>query len=843
VRVPVRASHGPQLFVSVHVRRGREVHGRVLELPIRTERHDLAITVVPDREEYRPRETASVRVETRDRDGRPVPAEVALAVVDEALYALRADATPRAHDVFYGRRPNRVLTTVSFPALYFAGADKGEGREPRRDFRDLALWAPTVRTDAAGQATVPVTWPDNLTTWRLTARGATDATAVGESVARTRVSQPLLARLAPPRQWLTGDEVDLVSIVTNRTPEPQTGVREQLEVDGAVTRIGAAEVTSALSAGGESRSLWRLRAGAPARDGEDARARITLRVRGRAGADALEVSVPVRPRTVPLALSGAATAPPGAPVRLAVALPADLVRTGSTLTVTLASGPAGAVRTAARALLAYPYGCTEQAANAVRATLALERAARRAGVATTLEPGDRRLVAARVQRLVQLRRWDGVWGWWAESDPDPFLTVLAAEALAWAAAEGVEREAALHALEGLQWSLARVLQGVREPEALALSAAHLAAVLEVPEAPSRFADLRLQLDAIVRSVHAQRAALSPAGAGLAALAAARLGLTAEARVLLDQALAAAEPRGDALAVPAAAAAEWYGDGDEATAFALQALARIAPADPRGDAMVRGLVASRVGPKWRSTRVSGAAAVALAEWLGARPESLRDAGMVTARLGDRVLHQAGIGAPFGDGVTLQVPAAALAPGATTLTVEGMGPGAVAVAWAATAQVPSPGPATDPTRLAVRREYLRATRVADRRGRPRWLARALEAGEPLRVGEAVMVRLTLVSPQERRHLVIEDPLAAGFEVDAVLPEGGERPWDTTGEVRDDRVVLFVGTLPAGESVIEYLVRPELAGTVTALPPRVEAFYDPGLRARGGEDRVQVAAAARR
>jgi uncharacterized protein YfaS (alpha-2-macroglobulin family) len=168
----------------------------------------------------------------------------------------------------------------------------------------------------------------------------------------------------------------------------------------------------------------------------------------------------------------------------------------------------------------------------------------------------------------------------------------------------------------------------------------------------------------------------------------------------------------------------------------------------------------------------------------------------------------------------------------------GGGALHWAWEANANVPSPGPATAETRLAVKREYVRATRTADRRGRPRWLTSPIESNEPLRVGDAVMVRLTLTAPKRLSYLIVEDPKPSGFEIDAVLPEGVDRPYGAYGEARDDRAVFFVGSLDAGDTVIEYLLRPELEGTFTALPTSAGAMYDPDLLVRGPEARLRVA-----
>lgn len=839
VRVPIRATYGANVFVSVQVRRGRELHSRVLELPIRSERHDLAITITPDRAEYRPQQQASVSIETRDAAGRPVAAEVALGVVDEALYSLRADATPRMHDVFYGRQPNRVLTTVSFPTLYFAGADKSEGREPRRDFRDVALWAPAIRTGVDGRGQATLRWPDNLTTWRFTARGATDATDVGEAVARARVSKQLVARLTVPRVFIAGDQADVVTVVGDRTARPQRGVRERMQVVGAGRLTGVAERTTSLPANGESRSSWSIRTDADSpRDGSDSRVTLTFGATGAADADALELPVPVQPRAVPLALHGAGTSATSSQ-RVPVLLPDDLVKSGSVLQLTLSPGAGGAVRAAADALLAYEYGCTEQTANALRATLALLAAGQKAGVPVPGADAMRARLLPRFQRLIALQRWDGAWGWWPGDEPDPYMTVLAVEALVMCAQHEVQRDAAQNALQQASYGLQRAMSQLREPDGLAFAAMHLSRVADLPEARQRHADLLAQLDAVVTGLAAQKEQLGATGSACAAVAAARLGISAEARALLDQTLSRTVRRGEALALPADPGSDdrWFGESDEGSSYALLALARITPADARGDAIVRGLLAARRGRLWRSTRVSGPVAVALAEWLAVHPDQLRPVGAVTATWNGTSIHRGVLGDAFGGGAVVRLAGTQLQAGANTLELTAESGGALHWAWEAAANVPSPGPATDATRLAVQREYLRATRIADRRGRPRWLTSEFDARQPLAVGEAVLVRLTFTAHRALSHLLIEDPRPAGFEVDALLPEGTERPWSTAAESRDDRAVFFVGQLPEGVSTIEYLLRPELEGSFTALPTRATGMYAPDLEARGDEQRLVV------
>ena len=155
------------------------------------------------------------------------------------------------------------------------------------------------------------------------------------------------------------------------------------------------------------------------------------------------------------------------------------------------------------------------------------------------------------------------------------------------------------------------------------------------------------------------------------------------------------------------------------------------------------------------------------------------------------------------------------------------------------VPSPGPSQKPGAIQVAREYLRAERTTDRRGRPRFMTTALAPGEALRVGESVLVRLTLKATKAMHYLMVEDPRLSGFEVDQLLPDGAEWPYGTHAEERDDRSVFFVPNLDEGETTLEYLIRPEIAGEFAALPATVSGMYDPDLLVRSGEAKLAVEA----
>jgi len=844
VRVPLSDRDAPNTFVALHVRKGKEVHSRVLELPVTAARHDLKIALTTDRSSYRPRETGTVKVDTRDASGHPVPAEVSVGVVDEAIYSLRRDETPDPHEVFYGRRPNWVTTVVAFPVLYYGGADKGGRDEVRRDFRDVALWAPTVTTGADGHAEVQVTFPDNLTTWRVTSRGATDDTRVGVATAKTLVTKDVVARLAGPRAFVAGDRADLVSVVTNRSGAALTGVEESIAASGSAKVSGPASRKSDLAPAGESRGVWAIETpkDLPA-DADEGTAVLTLHARAKNDADAVETRVPVVPHAVALTPHGGEVVD-GASRSLAVTLPGNLIAGGSSVTIELAASPAAVAFAGLQALLAFPYSCTEQTSDAIRPACSLTAAARAAKVTPPgwEDPASR--LRPYLERLAALASPQGGWGWWRENDVDPFMTALALDAIARAEKLELSMPAADATVDPGVMALLRSLNEVRNEDAEAYVLAHVTALLTRPDARPRWGGLVDWSDATTLALAAHADALSPAGQALAARALAELGRPREARVLLDALMKKSTSSGG-LHWGAASPAEdsWFGDAIETTAFALSAMCAVAPEDARTADVAAWLAAERRGADWRSTRTSAPVVMALADYARTHAESMKpDLGVELAWNGARVLDQKLTPADAwrAQPLVVKVAGAKLKSGGNTLGVTRTGTGRVFLSWQGRVLVPSPGPSTDAEkRLHVTREYLRAERTTDRRGRPQILATPVGPDEPWKVGDAVLVRITLHADRALRWLIVEDPRVAGFEVEEALPEGAERPWGTHAEVRDRTVAFFVDGVEAGETVIEYLARPEIAGTFSALPISAAAMYDPELGVRGTEARLTVRA----
>ncbi|MBP7694744.1 MAG: hypothetical protein KA764_22670, partial [Anaerolineales bacterium] len=198
-KLPITADFAPDVFVSVTLIKGVDANNPapafkfgLVKLTVSPEQQAITLTLTPDKTKVGPRDTVNYTLLAVDYAGQPVQAEFSLSLVDLAVLQLSAPNAGPILDAFYGERGLGVRTASSLTRSVDrlnvdAAAAKGGGGgaeagfdEVRSNFLDTAYWQATITTDAAGQAAFKITLPDNLTTWRLDARGVTDQTLVGQ---------------------------------------------------------------------------------------------------------------------------------------------------------------------------------------------------------------------------------------------------------------------------------------------------------------------------------------------------------------------------------------------------------------------------------------------------------------------------------------------------------------------------------------------------------------------------------------------------------------------------------------------------------------------------------------
>lgn len=158
----------------------------------------------------------------------------------------------------------------------------------RSNFAETAFWNGHVVTDATGTANVEFTLPDSLTQWRVTGRGVTLDTLVGEGEDKFVSTKPFWVELQAPPILQSGDASVVGAVLHNSSEKAvQSNVTLRAQFDGGAEK--AQTQTVSIEAGGSTEVRFDL-------DVPDAhRAGLTLVAEGGGQNDSEKQSVAVRP--------------------------------------------------------------------------------------------------------------------------------------------------------------------------------------------------------------------------------------------------------------------------------------------------------------------------------------------------------------------------------------------------------------------------------------------------------------------------------------------------------------------------------------------------------------------
>ncbi|HET7230459.1 MAG TPA: MG2 domain-containing protein [Longimicrobium sp.] len=882
VRIPITEAFAPNAYVSVMMVRGRSANpgtvddpGRptlrvgYAELKVTPEVKRLAVTVQPLRPEYRPGDTARVRVRLRDAAGRPQAGEVTVWAVDEGVLSLTGYKTPDPIDLIYQPRglgmrlaSNLVSVAPQVPEGQKGARNPGGGggRDAagvlRSVFRPTAFFLGSVVTDANGEAVVSGQLPDNITTFRVMALAVTAGDRYGAGEAPLLATRPLLARPSLPRFLREGDDFMAGVVVNHRFPRAISATVDA-RVRG-VTLRGDGRQTLELGAGRGQEALFHFHGIA----GDTARFRFDAA--GAGTGDAVQVAIPIRPanRPVTQAMSGVLRDTVSAEFELPPE--ADLAR--SRLVLSFGTSPLALVKAYQRWLEVYPYECSEQVTSRGLPLIALYRAQRASGIRfLSGDPGPR--IVRVVGTLSSRQREDGGIGLWSDTDwTSPWLTAYAGRALLDAREAGFAVPDTV--LNGVAGYLTRALHdpdavkralGERNPRVAETLTERLAAVdflsrLGRPDVPSE----NLLLGQASRMAWEDRVALAEVLA--------RRGAREPALRLLDAAWAGVRIRGTRAVLPTGAFDSnfYFASPVRPAARLLTATLALRPTHPQLGALVETVVQQgrvEAEDEW-TTQDYAAAVLALVRFEGS--QAGRGERTIRVLQGDRVLFQL-------RGRRGQTPDASRAltglvsrrwNGNRVLRVRLQGVGAGPVVF---------------YQLAVHQVDGRANYKPLDRGISveRWYE-TVDTRQPVTTvaaGQVVRVRLRVTLPEDRNMVVLDDPLPAGLEAvdlslrtvspfaaDLLQPEPdktedthawwwGYGSWDAGmwsafdhTEIHDDRVVYFARRLWRGSYNATYLARATTAGRFVAAPAQAEEMYNPGVHGRSGGSLFTVRPAGR-
>ncbi len=840
VDIPIEERFEPNVFLDVSIVKNEQLVEGSKNIPVPATEKVLKVTVETDKPEYRPGAPVTYTLTAQDARGKPAVAELSLGVVDEAIYAVRADAVPPPDKVFYARMWDSVFTQLS-TAYWFMGysgrhkmelaglraptrlADfkNPQAVQPkvRKYFPDTIQWLPALETGADGKARATFNFPDSLTTWRATVRAVTRDTLVGQVVSKVITRKNLILRLENPRFMNQGDTATLVGIVHNYLSKDKSA-KVSLSAEG-LELSSPAESSVSIPKNGEAVVTWKVRA---PKIGE---AKFLAKALTDEESDALELEMPVEPWGLQqnLAQSGALRGD-NDEAKALLSLPQTINADASTLRIDLAPSISGTLMSALDFLATYPYGCVEQTMSSFLPNILVSKAVKDLGL--TPPPVSDELekkIAAGLERLYSFQHDDGGWGWWQTDETHPFMTAYVVAGLAQAKDAGYPIDE-----QRLKNGRGSLLKQIKEnSRALADVRAYMIYALALS------GDVDHDL---VENLYASREKFSAHGQALTALLLMRLkDSRAQEFVKLLEANAKVDGPYVSWKSERQEMLDFSSDNSfETTAYALKALANLDAKSELLPGAARWLLEHRSdGYYWDSTEQTATAIFGLIDYLKVsgelKPNYSLSVFLNGQKLADRQVTEKDVANPLP--IVLTASAPQVHAGNNEVRIVKSGPGVLY--WSASAGYFSSEPKPAPqggTALNVLREYFKL--VPEKINDHIVYSQQPLTGE-VQTGDVIAVRLTVSATRDEQYLEIEDPIPAGFEFveQEGLYELKEKPpwWDfyfTQREYHDDRVAIFSTNFQRGQGQFHYLLKAVTPGAFQANPARVLPMYEPARQA---------------
>lgn len=905
-----------------------------LNLSIPPGSRELKVSAAPQNGTLEPGGTTTVDIDVKNAEGRPVSdSEVALVVVDESVLALTQYKIADPMKIFYEERSagvndyhlrqnvllantldllsarqlsqlpvngrlNFALAKMAPGLMAMAASetvnvtaarsvsnfdaidgvnDKGSQKtelQLRKDFNALAVFAPSVRTDASGRAHVQVKLPDNLTRYRVMAVAVAGGKQFGTGESAITARLPLMARPSAPRFLNFGDRFEFPITVQNQT-------------DAAIVVDLAVRATNALLSGPGavatgSQDMQSTAQPKPVQTGRrvtvPANDRVEVRIPAaavKAGtarfqvaavsgkwSDAAEVELPVWTPATTEAFATYGEIDEGA-ITQRVKAPANVFKQFGGLEIETSSTQLQQLTDAFLYLQSYPYECSEQLSSRIISVAAL-RDVLTAFKAKDL-PSPEAMEAAVVRdlkRLQGMQNDDGGFGFWKRGDESwPYLGIHVAHALA--RAKQKKFDVPKEMFDRSQKYLREIEQHIPPSYSVEARRAISAYALYVRAQMGDRDPLRARR--LIEDAGLENLSLESVGWLLAVLSNDKDSLnqvTALRRLLSNR---VAETAATAHFVCS------YKDSDylllnsdrRADGIILEALIGDQPSSDLIPKIVRGLLDHRTRGRWENTQENVFILLALDRYFNAY-EKVSPNFVARVWLGNAFAGEQQFKGRSTDRQQLNVPMSYLVDKGSgqgsgqNLILSKEGPGRLYYRL---------GMNYAPVDLDLKAaDYgFVVTRSYEAVDHPEDVRKEADGTWHVKAGARVRVRLTMVAPARRYHVALVDPLPAGFETlnpvlstSESIPEDkkqtgvaefGSRSvgnmgwwywrsvWFDHQNLRDERAEAFTSLLWEGVYNYSYIARATTPGAFVVPPAKAEEMYHPETFGRGKSDRVRV------
>lgn len=468
IDVPVKPEYLPGFYLSVNVMSPRVDKplgpGQVdlgkptfrmgyIKVPVKDAYKEIEVTAKADQEVYRPGDKVHVKLNAHARYPKNEPVELAVAVLDEAVFDLIAGGK-NYYDPYTGFYNLEALDLRNYSLLTRLvgrqkfekkganpGGDGGSSLNMRSVFKYISYWNPSLKADAAGNADIDFTVPDNLTGWHILVMASTPSDRFGLGEGNFKVNRPTEVRPEMPNQVSEGDQFEARFSVMNRTKQDRT-LKVSIKAEGTIDASTADHVEKMVALKPFERALvgLPLKVGKvdEKRDLEEGQIRFTAQAGDTLDSDGTKHQLPVRKlRSLDVAANYGTTL--ADKVEEPVAFPDNIYPDVGAVSVTVAPTVIGNLEGAFKYMRDYPYPCWEQVLT--RGVMAAHFKNLRGYISDKLSwPGYEKLPEQTLTLASEYQAPNGGMAYFIATDDhvDPYLSAYTALAFNWLRHDGYD---------------------------------------------------------------------------------------------------------------------------------------------------------------------------------------------------------------------------------------------------------------------------------------------------------------------------------------------------------------------------------------------------------------------
>src|SRR5262249_55098633 len=130
IYLPVEDKHIPNVFLNALMVSERQLFIDTKQVVVPPVEHFLNVELKADRGQYEPGQEGTINVTTRDKNGRPVAAEVALGLIDSSVFYIQQDTAGDPRQFYFGtKRMNKSLINSTFQQKNYSKLVVGPNKE------------------------------------------------------------------------------------------------------------------------------------------------------------------------------------------------------------------------------------------------------------------------------------------------------------------------------------------------------------------------------------------------------------------------------------------------------------------------------------------------------------------------------------------------------------------------------------------------------------------------------------------------------------------------------------------------------------------------------------------